>query len=299
MRQHLVVVLGLCCLVCLGACSGRVRSEGPLVVAHRGASGYLPEHTLGAYAAAYFMGADMIEPDVVSTRDGVLICFHDLYLEKVTNVEEVFPDRRREDGHWYVIDFDYGEIEMLEVTGRGEVAWEGFPIPTFESFLSLIERLNTQTGRRVWIVPEIKKPSFHAAEGIDVTGLTVAALERHRWDETMLIIQCFEQETLMALHDQYGDRYRLLQLIGNLDDVPPLDAIGGYAWGIGPSRKVIDAEPSVVRRAQGLGMRVIPYTFRDDPEALRVYAGTHGVDGVFSDYADRALRVVGRGAASD
>jgi glycerophosphoryl diester phosphodiesterase len=292
MQTKLVFVIGTLVLMGLGACSQQGREVKTRVIAHRGASGYLPEHTLEAYAAAYFMGADMIEPDVVSTRDRVLICFHDVYLEKVTDVESRFPDRRRADGHWYAIDFDYAELAGLTVTGRGDVAWDGFHIPTFDQFLSLIGRLNEQTGRRVWVVPEIKQPMFHKREGVDVTRMTIDALLRHRWDESRVIIQCFDEETLISLHGEYGERYQLLQLFSKVEDVPPLEEIGGYAWGIGPSRKVIDADPSVVRRAQALGMRVVPYTFRDEPEELREYVEMHGVDAVFTDYADRALRVM-------
>lgn len=292
MHTKLVFVIVALVLMGLGACSQQGREVKTRVIAHRGASGYLPEHTLEAYAAAYFMGADMIEPDVVSTRDRVLICFHDVYLEKVTDVESRFPDRRRADGHWYAIDFDYAELAGLTVTGRGDVAWDGFHIPTFDQFLSLIGRLNEQTGRSVWVVPEIKQPMFHKREGVDVTRMTIDALLRHRWDESRVIIQCFDEETLISLHGEYGERYQLLQLFSKVEDVPPLEEIGGYAWGIGPSRKVIDADPSVVRRAQALGMRVVPYTFRDEPEELREYVETHGVDAVFTDYADRALRVM-------
>ncbi|MBO6738905.1 MAG: hypothetical protein JJ916_03510 [Phycisphaerales bacterium] len=292
MHTKLVFVIVALVLMGLGACSQQGREVKTRVIAHRGASGYLPEHTLEAYAAAYFMGADMIEPDVVSTRDRVLICFHDVYLEKVTDVESRFPDRRRADGHWYAIDFDYAELAGLTVTGRGDVAWDGFHIPTFDQFLSLIGRLNEQTGRSVWVVPEIKQPIFHKREGVDVTRMTIDALLRHRWDESRVIIQCFDDETLISLHGEYGERYQLLQLFSKVEDVPPLEDIGGYAWGIGPSRKVIDADPSVVRRAQALGMRVVPYTFRDEPEELREYVETHGVDAVFTDYADRTIRVM-------
>jgi len=87
--------------------------EGKLVIAHRGASGYLPEHTLAAYAMAYALGADFIEPDLVRTRDGAFICLHDIHLEPTTDVEDVFPDRKREDGRWYAADFDLAEVRRL------------------------------------------------------------------------------------------------------------------------------------------------------------------------------------------
>ena len=91
-----------------------------IVHAHRGACGYLPEHTLPSYALAYGMGADYIEPDLVLTKDGIFICVHDIYLEDTTNVEEIFPDRHREDDHWYAIDFLLSEIKSLTVHERSK-----------------------------------------------------------------------------------------------------------------------------------------------------------------------------------
>ena len=86
--------------------SGQETRDRPLVIAHRGASGSLPEHTLPAYAMAYALGADFVEPDLVRTRDGAFICLHDIHLEDTTDVETRFPDRKRADGRWYAADFD-------------------------------------------------------------------------------------------------------------------------------------------------------------------------------------------------
>ena len=91
-----------------------------LVIAHRGASGYLPEHTLESYAMAYALGADYIEQDVVLTKDKVFICLHDIYLEPTTNVEELYPERKREDGHWYAADFTLEEVKKLRVHERSK-----------------------------------------------------------------------------------------------------------------------------------------------------------------------------------
>ncbi len=88
-----------------------------LVIAHRGASGYLPEHTLEAKALAYGMGADYLEQDVVATRDDELVVIHDIHLDRVSNVAEKFPRRKRDDGRYYVRDFDLAEIRTLR-------AWE-------------------------------------------------------------------------------------------------------------------------------------------------------------------------------
>ena len=87
-----------------------------VVVAHRGASGYLPEHTLASKAMAYAMGADYLEQDVVMTRDGALMVMHDLTLERTTDVEQRFPERAREDGHFYVVDFTLDELRQLRIS---------------------------------------------------------------------------------------------------------------------------------------------------------------------------------------
>ena len=286
----------LACLVPLLAIIGcsTVTSPGrhTRVVAHRGASGYLPEHTLEAYAAAYFMGADLIEPDVVSTRDGQLICLHDLYLEKVTDVVSRFPERSREDGHWYAIDFDLEETQQLRVTGRDGQNWDGFQIATLEQMLALVSSLNAQTGRQVGVVPEIKDPGFHRRSGVDLASALVTMIERTGWEDQECIIQCFDPQTLREMHAQYGDRFTLLQLISDLEKVPSLREIATYASGIGPSRKVIDADPSIVTQAHALGLVVVPYTFKEDHEAIEHYAEQLKVDALFANYPDIARQVV-------
>lgn len=262
------------------------------VIAHRGASGYLPEHTLEAYAAAYFMGADMIEADIVSTRDGQLICLHDLYLEKVTDVAQRYPGRQRADGHWYAIDFDLDEILTLDVTGRVDQPWSGFQIATLEQMLTLVARLNAQSGGSVAVIPELKDPAFHDREGIDLATRFIDTIERLGWDNDGCYIQCFQPDTLRGLHAEHGDRFQLLQLISDPEKVPPLEEIAKYAMGIGPSRKVIDADPDIVARAHEIGLLVIPYTFQDDPAPIDEYAHTLRVDGVFANYPDIAAQVI-------
>lgn len=276
-------------MACYGCAAGQARSSAPLVIAHRGASGYLPEHTLEAYAAAYFMGADMIEPDVLATRDGQLVCFHDLHLEHVTDVEQHFPTRARADGSWYVIDFDLDELRTLSVTGRSESVWQGMQIPTLDEMLLLVQQLNEQTGRQVGVIPEIKAPDFHRQMGIDLAEETIMAISRSGWDSGPLIIQCFDPGTLMHIHERHGGRFELVQLISDPDEVPELESIAGYARGIGPSRKVIDADPTLVRRANDLGLGVYPYTFKDDTPPYLRYMHDLRVQGLFSDYTDKAI----------
>ena len=155
-------------------------AQDKIVIAHRGASGYLPEHSLPAKAMAHAMGADFIEQDLVLTRDNRLVVLHDLYLDAVTDVARVFPDRGRPDGHFYAIDFTLAELRRLALTerlviedGRSQPRFPGrfppgqssFRISTFEEEIELIQGLNRSTGRNVGLYPEIKSPAFHRHEG--------------------------------------------------------------------------------------------------------------------------------------
>ena len=122
-----------CFLVaCLGCdVSSAVLAESiRLVIAHRGASGYLPEHTLAAYALAHGQGADYVELDLVRTKDGAFVCLHDVYLDRTTNVAQVYPDRKREDGRWYAADLLLTEVRSLE-------ALERLPGQSFDPFVVL------------------------------------------------------------------------------------------------------------------------------------------------------------------
>lgn len=167
----------------------------PLVIAHRGASGYLPEHTAEAKALAYGQGADYLEQDVVATRDDRLVVLHDVHLDRVTDVAERFPERRRADGRWYVRDFDLAELETLNVHERtnadgSPVFPDRFPagsgrfrISSVEEELDLVLGLNASTGRTVGIYPEIKRPAWHRGEGVDVANLLLPLLESHGYRE--------------------------------------------------------------------------------------------------------------------
>ncbi len=155
-----------------------------LVIAHRGASGYLPEHTLPAKAMAYAQGADYLEQDVVMTRDDQLIVLHDHYLDRVTDVAQQFPSRHREDGRYYAIDFTLAEIKQLHFTegfhlegkkqvqnypGRFPMNRSDFRIHTLAEELAFIQGLNHSTGKNIGIYTEIKSPWFHRKEGKDIS----------------------------------------------------------------------------------------------------------------------------------
>ncbi|HSO82300.1 glycerophosphodiester phosphodiesterase [Thiocapsa sp.] len=283
-------------------------ARAPIIIAHRGASAYLPEHTLAAKAMAHAMGADFLEQDVVLTRDGQAIVLHDLYLEGVTDVARRFPDRARADGRWYAIDFSLAEIRSLRLHERLDPATgqpvfparfppeaDLFRIHTLEEELSLIHGLNRSTGRIAGIYVELKHPAWHIAEGQDPVPVLMRTLDRagYRGPEDDIYIQCFEPDTLKRLHSENGTRIPLIQLIGESDWSPdlPVDfermrtpegltAVAEYARGIGPwigqIHQGLDDTGAhrttrLVADAHAAGLLVHPYTLRRDalPEGFR------------------------------
>ena len=276
-----------------------------LVIAHRGASGYVPEHTLAAKALAHGLGADFIEQDVVLTGDGHPIVVHDIHLETVTDAARVFPDRARDDGRFYAIDFTLDEIRRLSVhervdpaTGqavyarRFPVGRSRFGIATLAEELELIQGLNASTGRDVGIYPEIKAPGWHRAEGHDITRTVLAELERFGYTDRddNVYVQCFDPREVERMRRELGSRLKLVVLIGENEwDEAPVDydalrtpeglrAVAAYADGIGPWLPHLvrrDAErwtsSGLVESAHALSLAVHPYTVRADdlPEFAR------------------------------
>ena len=164
------------------------------VIAHRGASGYLSEHTLAAYALGYGQGAHWIEPDVVLTADGVPIALHDTTLDRTTNVAETFAGRAREDGLHYAADFAYAEISQLRVVEArpGRYPYATFRVPTLAEVLELVQGLNHTTGRRVGIYPELKSPATQPA-------LATKALQVLEGADLPVYLQSFDAKALAAL----------------------------------------------------------------------------------------------------
>ncbi len=301
---------------------------GKVVIAHRGASGYLPEHTLPAYTLAYAMGVDFIEPDLVMTRDEALIALHDIHLEATTDVEEIFPERARSDGSWYASDFSLDEIRQLSVHERagqgGGAAFperfrldsKGFRVPTLAEIVELVQELNRLSGCLVGLYIETKEPAFHEREGLSILETLVAELDRfgYRSAQDPVIIQSFEPESLKTLRRELGTRLRLVQLISGSEssDVlvsdPGLREIASYADGIGPAKERVASTRalgarSLVARAHGMGLMVHPYTFRADDlgegypdleSEVGRFLWEDGVDGVFSDHPDRVAALVAR-----
>ena len=280
--------------------------KSKLVIAHRGASGYLPEHTIAAKAMAYAQGADYIEQDLVMTKDDEVVVLHDHYLDTVTNVGDVFPNRAREDGRFYVIDFTLAEIRQLAVyerfmnsggskvpvfNDRFPLEKSTFRVNTFAEEIELIQGLNTSTGRTVGIYPEIKSPAFHRQEGKDISAAVLKVLKDYgyRTKQDLVFLQCFDPYELQRIHQQLFAEMEmavpLVQLLGTEPQFAPalsevgLAQVAAYADGIGPSMFLVVKPGSAVKvtdlvdRAHELGMVVHPYTFRRDqlPEFVDDY----------------------------
>jgi glycerophosphoryl diester phosphodiesterase len=292
------------------------RPAAPIVIAHRGASGYLPEHTLPSYAMAHAQSADYIEPDLVRTRDGAFICLHDIYLEPTTDIAKVYPDRARDDGRWYAADFTLDEVRRLRVTERLDRRFPRgtarFAVPTFEEMIELVAGLNQTTGRRAGIYPELKAPAWHRAQGLAMEEPFLAILRRYGVGgpgAPPIFIQSFEPEPLRELR-RLGAGYPQIFLLD--DDGAPrltdagLDEIATFANGIGPAKTLVEQDPTLVERAHRRRLAVHPYTFRaDDVPArygsfeseLAAFYGGFGVDGLFTDFPDLARKWLAAHAA--
>ncbi len=205
--------------------------QQPLVIGHRGASGYLPEHTLEAYRRAIELGADFIEPDLVSTKDGVLIARHEPLLDGTTNVASIakFASKKTTkilDGiptlGFYASDFTLKEIKELRAiqpnSARPQQYNGLYEIPTFEEVLDLVEKWGWGTRKIVGVYPETKHPTFHFALGLPLEDKLLAALEKHKLNrsDSPVFIQSFETANLQYLSTK--TKVRLVQLI-DADDV--------------------------------------------------------------------------------
>ncbi len=298
--------------------------EPPIVIAHRGASGYLPEHTIEAYERALEQGADAIEPDLVVTKDGALVVRHDRYLSTTTNVADLpqFADRKRPDPDpngdgrvdWWVEDFTITEIKSLRARqprdGRSKEFDDLFDIPTFSEVLLVATVHAQEEGRPIAVYPETKHPSYFASIDLDFETPLMLALEG--FDAGQVYIQSFEPEILQRLRD--GPPAALVFLTADPEMATPeaLGDIAAYADGVGVAKALVvdDAgcATGFVSAAHEVGLFVHAWTFRDDAPAAYSGAGggdcggsggpsaaefeAHyraGVDGVFADFPDSAI----------
>lgn len=287
--------------------------EPPLIVAHRGASGYQPEHTLEAYNLAIDMGADFIEPDLVITKDRKLVARHDRYLSTTTDVAShpEFADRKIEKpGHnkadWFVEDFTLAEIKTLRARQprpeRGTEYDGQYEVPTFDEVLDLVKKREADTGRRIGVYPETKHPAALEALGLSFDEALLKALNDYGYTDKddPVFIQSFEMGNLRRLREKTD--IRLVYLTLRVPKVP-LFEIPNFADGIGPYKKLLldkdGKDTGFVKAAHKAGLTVHPWTFRDDqpdddfsddPEAeIHRYLAL-GIDGFFTDFADTGVK---------
>jgi glycerophosphoryl diester phosphodiesterase len=282
---------------------GRVTSE---VFGHRGAAGYRPEHTLASYELAARMGADYIEPDLVATKDHVLVCRHEPEIGGTTDVSSrtEFASRRKTvllDGvgvtGWWVSDFTLAELKTLRAVERlpgvrqRNTLYNGlFQVPTFEETLALRARLSKELGRDIGVIPETKHPTYHRALDLELETPLLRSLDRFGLDHrgAKVWIQSFES---VKLHDiRHRTKVNLVFLTsasGSPFNDPKtyaqyltpagLKDLSRYVDGIGPDKaqviprradNTLGTPTSLVEDAHAAGLKVIPYTFRAENQFL-------------------------------
>ncbi len=275
-------------------------SKEKLIIAHRGASGYLPEHTLASAALAFGMKADFLELDVVLTKDAHLIVMHDLTLNATTNVEEIFPERSDINGNYYSMEFKLEEVKRLRVNerskkrGSSQLYSDRFPkeynlfrVPTLEEIIKLVRGLEKSHGRRMGLYIEIKGYRTHKKFNLNPIKKLFEILNKFGYlkKSDPIWIQSFDSEVLKIMREKYKTKLRLTQLIGenkwNLSKTDfdyfktknGLKEIATYANGIGPWMKHVVAGKSIsgdlqltnmVNIAKELKLKVHPYTLRAD-----------------------------------
>jgi len=301
--------------------AGSAAMATPLIIGHRGAAGHRPEHTIAGYRLGAEMGADYIEPDLVSTKDGVLIARHENEIASTTDAAAKFPDRKRTktvDGTpitgWFSEDFTLAELKTLRARERLDFrshGWDGrFEVPTFDEVIELAQQLGNELGRPIGVYPETKHPTYFRGIGLPLEDRLLASLDRHGWNTASapVFIQSFETN-LREIRPK--TRIKLIQLLeGKVPTDEELRAIGSYADGIGPSTRLVIpaaadgtllAPNDLVARAHAAGLVVHVWTLRSEPAFLSPFydgdVGVEfrrfrdlGVDGIFTDFPDAAAR---------
>lgn len=299
-------------------------SPRPLIVAHRGACGYLPEQTLPAFQLAIEQGADAIELDVVPTRDGILLARHESELSLTTNVEvdPRFSGRRTTQriggasvSGWFSTDFTFEQVSLLGA--RQRMPFRDHSHDDEAAVPSLDEVLELARSRKTQVFIEVKDPEYFASLGFAINQLLRAALDRHglRRRDCGAVIQSFSSKFLRAIRGE--TELPIIQLL----DRPgfDLDEIATYADGIGPWKRLIVPAPAdedgvthhtpprllpattLVAAARDRGLYVSTWTFRDEPRFLAADYGVDpvreyhhfmalGVDAITTDFPDTAVR---------
>ena len=279
---------------------------GPLVIGHRGASGHRPEHTSLAYRLAWRSGADSVEPDVVSTRDGVLVCRHDLDLARTTDVADhpAFASRRRrmlvegrEQHGWFVQDFDLAELRQLRSRERWpdkrfvSARYDGqLGILTLAELLDMREAESQRAGRRLGVHIELKHPQLFAELGMPLHEPLVDLLRTYRLTSALSAasVMSFDEGVLRRLHRQVDTE--LVQLVDKGEPVKRrrFQRIATYATAVGLHQQL--ARPRPVAKASGAGLDVLVWTLREETRTDVARLMDLGVDGLLTDFPDVAVQ---------
>ncbi len=299
-------------LVLLGGVGLSLSAQRPPVtnlpkqlIAHRGASGYAPEHTMQAYQMALAQKADFVEPDLAISKDGVLVCLHDDTLERTSNVAQVFPDRfsrelTRDNGprRYVANDFTVADLKKLDAGKWMDAKYAGAQIPTFEEMVALVRG-------KAGIYPELKSPPLYTARGVDMVTIFVAAVKKMKLDTaeslkaTPVIIQSFDEASVKRVATLLPTIPRVF-LTSNEKDVTDarLRELAAFATGIAPEKTVIEKHPDLVARAHAAGLTVTSWTFSARStgryatvrEEMAQFLYAFGIDALFTNNPDQFPR---------
>src|SRR6266536_538709 len=255
--SHRIAIALLVAIVMLPSGSAQGAKQA---IAHRGASGYAPEHTAAAYRLAVEQKADFVEPDLAVTKDGVLVCLHDDTLERTTNIAEIFPDRpsanvpgRGPAKRWLANDFTLDEIRRLDAGRWFDPKFAGLHIVTFQEMIDLVRG-------KAGLYPELKSPPLYTARGVDMEKIFVEVVKKNGLDKpeslrtTPVIIQSFDEATIRRVATDLPSIPRVF-LTSKDEDVTDarLGELAKFATGIAPEKVVIARHPDMVRAAHAAG----------------------------------------------
>lgn len=295
----------------------QITAGAPVIIAHRGASAYLPEHTLEAKALAIGLGADFVEQDIVMTKDDVPIVNHDIFMEDISDIAAQFPGRHRADGHFYAIDFTIAELKTLtrheRVHDDGTLVFKTrfpltssrFAIVTLAEEIEFVQGLNRSMGKNVGLYTEVKFPAWHRDQGKDISRVVLETLGRYgyRARTDNAYFQCFDAVELKRVRGELHSDLKLIQLIGENawhESTSDYDAmrteagiadVAGYADGIGPEiTQVLQwsatgggvMDTGLTRRAHAHHLKVHPYTLRLDQLPPHAPDATTVLDSLFN-----------------
>lgn len=287
---------------------GQAQSARPAAkqaIAHRGASGYAPEHTVAAYTLAMEQKVDFVEPDLAVTKDNVLICLHDDTLERTTNVAEVYPDRasanvpsRQPGKHWLANDFTLAELKRLDAGKWFKPEFAGARMPTFQEAIDLVRG-------KAGLYPEVKSPPLYTSRGVDQIKLFVDIIRKNGLETaeslrtTPVIIQSFDEEAVRRVAKELPTIPRVF-LTSKDEDVTEarLRELAKFATGISPEKFVIARHPEMVKRAHDAGLTVHSWTFKADEKTayptvrdeMAHFLYTLGIDALFTNHPDQFPR---------